>query len=528
MKKPKAKSEQLISALQNPGLYEHPVERFSLIETHISWVVLTGSFAYKIKKPVNLGFVDFSTLEKRHFYCNEELRLNRRFSTDLYLDVVAISGSHKQPCLGKKDDIIEYAVKMREFPQQNLLDTYASEHKLLPAHIDSLAEIIVDFHRVAQPAKSDSLYGSTGTVRQWTEENFEKIGNSLPVKSLPKDFSRLKKWCLSPSNQRLTNMIKRQADGFVRECHGDLHLGNIAIIDGRITPFDCIEFNPILRWIDTTSEIAFVAMDLCAHAYSKYAWQFINRYFLLSGDYAGIALLRYYFVYRAMVRAKVEALRIPPEAFNKNSDNNLFVKVKRYLDLAQVWIDIYRPAIIIMHGLSGSGKSTLANHLACSLGAIQIRSDVERKRMFNLKPGDDSSSTLEQSIYTKDATRQTYDQLEGLSVEITRAGFSVIVDASFLKLSQREQFKELALRQALPFVVCSCEAMESDLRERINKRLESHSDASEANPDVLQHQIQTQEIITTSERNQMKIITTTNSKFSSLQLQSLSSHIMAS
>lgn len=528
MKKPKGKSNQLISALQNPVLYDHPVEQFSIIETHISWVILTGHFAYKIKKPVNLGFVDFSTLEKRHFYCKEELRLNRRFAEEIYLEVIAISGSHKQPSLDKNSDIIEYAVKMHEFPQQNLLDTYASEHKLLPAHIDSLAEIVADFHRIARPAKSGSLYGSSGNISLWTQENFEKIEKNLPENSLPENFENLKKWCLSSDNHRLTSMIKRQANGFVRECHGDLHLGNIAIIDGRITPFDCIEFNPNLRWIDTTSEIAFVAMDLCAHGYSEYAWQFINRYLLLSGDYAGIALLRYYFVYRAMVRAKVEALRIKTRASTRNNDDNSYLKVKRYLDLAQVWINNYRPAIIITHGLSGSGKSTLANHLACSLGAIQIRSDVERKRIFGLGPADDSRSGLEESIYSKAATKRTYDHLEDLSGDITRAGFSVIVDASFLKISQRQQFRDLALKRGLPFVVISCEASESVLRERINKRLENRNDASEAGLDVLQHQIQSQEIITTLERNQIKIITATDSKLNSLQIQSLLSHIEAS
>ena len=225
MKKMIVKSGQLIHALQDPLLYDHPVEQFSLIETHISWVILTGSFAYKIKKPVNLGFVDFSTLEKRHFYCREELRLNRRFAPNLYLDVVAVSGSHKQPSLEKKSGIIEYMVKMREFPQQNLLNNYASDHHLLPDHINSLAEVVADFHRIAQTANSDSLFGSVGTITEWTEENFEKIEEKYPKKALPKNFESLKKWCISSSNQRLTNMIKRQANGFVRECHGDLHLG---------------------------------------------------------------------------------------------------------------------------------------------------------------------------------------------------------------------------------------------------------------------------------------------------------------
>ena len=185
MKKAIAKSGQLIHALQNPLLYDHPIKKFSVIETHISWVILTGSYAYKMKKPVDLGFVDFSTLDKRHFYCREELRLNRRFAPNLYLDVVAISGSHKKPSLEKESGIIEYMVKMREFPQQNLLDNYASDHHLLPDHINSLAEVVADFHRIAEPANSDSLFGSVGTITVWTEENFVKIEVKMPKKALP-------------------------------------------------------------------------------------------------------------------------------------------------------------------------------------------------------------------------------------------------------------------------------------------------------------------------------------------------------
>lgn len=525
MKKMIVKSGQLIHALQDPLLYDHPVEQFSLIETHISWVILTGSFAYKIKKPVNLGFVDFSTLEKRHFYCREELRLNRRFAPNLYLDVVAVSGSHKQPSLEKKSGIIEYMVKMREFPQQNLLNNYASDHHLLPDHINSLAEVVADFHRIAQTANSDSLFGSVGTITEWTEENFEKIEEKYPKKALPKNFESLKKWCISSSNQRLTNMIKRQANGFVRECHGDLHLGNIAFIDGRITPFDCIEFNPKLRWIDTISEIAFVAMDLCAHGYAEYAWQFINRYLQINGDYAGIALLRYYFVYRAMVRAKVEALRMTQENSFSGPDRKSLQKVKRYLDLAQSWTDNYRPAIIIMHGLSGSGKSTLAYQLSTRLGVIHIRSDVERKRIFGLAAEDDSRSVLKQSIYSKDATTRTYDHLEDMTIKIIQAGFSVIVDASFLKFSHRKTFMQMALKHAVPFVILSCDASEEILRDRIKQRLKNRDDASEANLDVLQKQLQTQEKITTKEKTQAKIITSTESKLNSSQLQKLLLHI---
>jgi aminoglycoside phosphotransferase family enzyme/adenylate kinase family enzyme len=520
-------SSQLIRALQDPGIYDHPVKQFSLIETHISWVILTGSFAYKIKKPVNLGFVDFSTLEKRHYFCVEELRLNRRFAPDLYLDVVAIRGSHKQPSLEKDGEIIEYAVKMREFSQRDLLDSYASAHRLEPDHIDSLADVIADFHRLAPPAKSDSVFGSVGTIKEWTRENFVNIEAEVPEKILPEYFQSLKKWCLTSSNKRLTNMIERHANGFVRECHGDLHLGNIALIDDHITPFDCIEFNPNLRWIDTTSEIAFVVMDLYAHGYPEYAWQFINRYFHANGDYAGIGLLRYYFVYRATVRAKVEALRLTPENPGITRSREAYQAVQHYLDLAQNWASNRSPAIIVMHGLSGSGKSTLARHLSSTLGAIQIRSDVERKRMFGLDAKADSGSEVEKDIYSQEATNKTYDHLEDLTGKIIESGFTAIVDASFLKLMHRQQFSQLALNSHFPFVLVSCEASSEELASRIEQRIKNGEDPSEANLEVLNHQLQTQEAISEEERNQAKVIISTGPTLSPNQLHDLKLHINA-
>ena len=518
-------SNELICALQNPLLFDHPVKQFSVIETHISWVILTGLFAYKIKKPVNLGFADFSTLDKRRYFCFEELRLNRRFAPDLYLSVIPIRGSHSQPGLSRVGEVIEYAVKMREFSQQDLLDNYASEQKLKPVHIESLAEVVVELHRTAPETESGSLFGSVETVTEWTRENFDQIEAEISRGLLPEYFDSLKKWCLWSSDKRLSNMVQRQAKGFVRECHGDLHLGNIAYIDGRITPFDCIEFNPSLRWIDTTSEIAFVAMDLCAHGYPEYAWQFVNRYFQASGDYAGIALLRYYFVYRAMVRAKVEALRVTQKDLVTNHQNQPYHAARHYMDLAQHWATNQRPAVIIMHGLSGSGKSTLARHLSGVLGAIQIRSDVERKRMFGLDAEQDSGSTVEQNIYTQDATNRTYDHLEDLAQEIILADFTVIIDASFLKVIHREQFRQFASKHGVPFLMLHCDASSDALRDRIVQRMKSQHDPSEADLGVLQHQLETQEEITSEERNHVKIISSTETILSPDELQTLMLHI---
>jgi len=512
---------ELIPALQNPALYDHPVESFLVIETHISWVLLTGLYAYKFKKPVNLGFVDFSSLEKRKYYCLEELRLNRRFAPGIYLDVVEVRGSHDRPSLQGNGEVIEYAVKMREFQQHDLLSNYADQQLLEPKHIESIADVVADFHANAAVVDADTAFGSVDTVSKWSIENFDHIEAIVPAHVLPGYFKTLKHWCLGMNAKRDRLIEERLAAGFVRDCHGDLHLGNLAFIDGQVTPFDCIEFNPELRCIDTTSEIAFVAMDLQARGYTGGSWHFINRYLQNTGDYTGIALLRYYIVYRALVRAKVEALRLSQQTPDSDFDDKHYAESFHYLQLAQTWSVNARPALIIMHGLSGSGKSTLARQLVESLGVIQLRSDIERKRLFNFSPDADSGSSLEQGIYTRQASELTYDHLQDLARKITSAGFTVIVDATFLKQPDRQRFKKMAAQYQLPHVIVSCEAPEQVLRERIIQRSKKQNDPSEANLEVLQQQLQSQDIIDQQERDHTEMITCSQSMLSPDQLQKL-------
>lgn len=518
-------SDELVRALQNPAIYGHPVKNISVIETHISWVILTGIFAYKIKKPVNLGFVDFSTLEKRQYFCAEELRLNRRFAPDLYLEVVPITGSRTHPYLAGDGAAIEYAVKMQEFLQHDLLGTYATEHRLEPAHIDSMARVIADFHSIATPADPDSVFGSSKTFLKWSRENFEHIDAVLPGQVLPEGYEALKEWCLLPGDAHQAATNKRKSDGFVRECHGDLHLDNIALIDGRITPFDCIEFNEDLRWIDTMSEVAFVAMDLQARGYPGLAWRFINHYLQITGDYAGIALLRSYFVYRALVRAKVEALRVRQENPAGRLASVQYQGACRYLRLARAGSRNNRPAMIMMHGFSGSGKSTVAEQLVDSLGAIQVRSDIERKRLFGLEQQDTSSSGTGQGIYRPDATRQTYQRLAELAGVIMQAGYTAIVDASFLDLSYRNQFRQLARQHKVPHILISCNAPASVLRDRITGRNRQDADPSEATLDVLQHQERSHEALTDEERDSALVLAASRTALASNQMDMLESRI---
>ena len=516
---------EFIAGLQNPKLYNHPVINFSLIETHISWVLLTGCYAYKIKKPVNLGFLDFSTLEKRRFYCLEELRLNRRFAPDLYIDVVGIRGSHKHPRLDGCEAIIEYAVKMREFPQACLMSTIVDEHRLKKPHVDSIAQTISKFHLNAEVATANSQNSIIDGIALFNRENFETLEFIMPEYMLPEYYQSLKNWCFDICLSKHKFMLERIQNGFIRECHGDLHLGNIALIDGQVTLFDCVEFNPQLRWLDTISEIAFVAMDLCARGYSNLAWRFINHYSAATGDYNGISLLQYYIVYRALVRSKIEALRETQEVDQINNQQQSFRDTLRYLDLAWHWKENSRPAVIVMHGLSGSGKSTIASQLSESLGGIQIRSDVERKRLFNLNPLEHSDSSLERGIYTSDATFQTYTQLAMLTDKVVKSGITVIVDASFLKRCYRNQFKRLARKAHAAYIIISCNASIDELRDRISRRSAAQNDPSEANLEVLEQQLEYQDQFSSKELKNAFTMDCSEPRLSHDQLQELEQQI---
>ena len=488
-----AASARLVHALDNPQAFDHPVRYLRFLETHISWIILTGDYAYKIKKPVDFGFLDFSTLAKRRHYCHEELRLNRRFAPRIYLDVVEIRGSPDAPRIfgdgggdggGDGDgDVIEYALQMIEFPQQCLLSHHATDGTLDAALIDALASRVNHMHGDADIAPMDSAYGRVGSVLHWSEENLLQLQNNIPIELMPASFTQLRQWYRELDDLPAL-LERRRLDGRIRECHGDLHLDNIALIDNEVMPFDCIEFNPELRWIDTISEAAFVAMDLQASGYPGLCWRFLSRYLENSADYDAVDLLRYYVIYRALVRAKVEALRAGPTTTVGKTD---FSAAFAYLDLAQQWASAQNAGMILMHGLSGSGKSTVATQLVEALGAIQLRSDVIRKQLFELAADADSDSAVNQGIYSEDATTLTYRRLRQIAQKITTAGFCVIVDASFLLQAQRRILLELASTSGCPCVVVECDAPLDELRKRISER---RNDPSEADLQVLEQQIQ--------------------------------------
>ncbi len=499
---------KLIRSLKNPRFYDHAVlGEVGVIETHISWVVLTGSYAYKIKKPVNLGFLDFSTLEKRHFYCQQELRLNRRLAPSLYLDVVAITGSAEHPRLHGPGAAIEYAVKMRQFPQQVQLDRVLARGELYPQHIDALASTVAAFHADVAIAKPTDVYGDPEKIQETVLANFNRVLSGLRNEKAAERLLSLRRWAQQEYERCRPILAMRKQHGYVRECHGDMHLRNMALLDGEVLVFDCIEFSDTLRWIDVISEIAFVVMDFDDRHCPQLGRRFLNAYLEHTGDYGSLEVLPYYLMYRAMVRAMVDSIRIHQSSMDEAEKRRVLDEYRSYLTLAEQYTQAMHPALIITHGLSGSGKTTLAQALLEHYPAIRIRSDVERKRLFGLAAAARTRSGIDQGLYTPEVTARTYARLHELARVILKAGYSVIVDATFLKQAQRQEFQSLAEELGVPFLILDCEAPDQILRERVSQR--GQTDVSEANLAVLERQLASREPLSEIEQTLALIVDTT-------------------
>ncbi len=523
---PEPSQPTLIKALLDPACYDYPVTAVELIETHISWILLTGSYAYKIKKPVNFGFLDFSSLEKRRFYCEEELRLNRRFAPQLYLDVVPICGTRQQPVLNGSGMPVEYAVKMRQFPQQDLYDQMLENGQLGAFQVDEMAREVALFHTRIAASPAPAGFGTPEAVQYPVLENFRQIAELAAGRPELEMLAALENWSKAEFVRLQKDLSDRKENNYIRECHGDLHLGNMAWINGAVTLFDCIEFNPGLRWIDVMSDAAFVIMDLHDRGRPDLAQRFLNTYLEQTGDFDGLAVLNYYLVYRAMVRAKVAGIRASQPRLQPEQAQAAWNSMAGYLKLATRFTQPRRPWLLITHGLSGSGKTTLSQTLLEQSNAIRLRSDVERKRLFGLTPRESSQSGLNSGIYNADARLSTYRHLEQVARKILQAGYPVIVDAAFLKLAERKVFRSLASTLRVPFVILHLQADAATLRQRITERQVSGRDASEATLQVLELQLRDSEGLTHEEAAATWTLDTEHPATASTALQKLARQLM--
>jgi len=375
---------------------------------------------------------------------------------------------------------------MRQFSQESELDHLLAHDKLQYEMIDATADLIANFHQKIGIAKSTSDYGNPDRVYQPIQENFKQIREKETDVSILELLSDIEQWSEGEFNKIKPVLAERKKNGFIRECHGDLHLRNIAWYKNKPLAFDCLEFNPNFRWIDVISEVAFLTMDLEDHQQSETAQRFLNRYLELTGDYKGCQVLRLYLVYRATVRAKVDAIRSHQPGIRKHDAIDASKKFYSYLQLAQTYTKQTSPFIIITRGMSGSGKSKWSQSLLEKLNAIRIRSDVERKRLFNIDTMQDSHENVEQGIYNSEATSKTYLKLLELAEDVVDAGLPVIIDTTFTMPQQRSLIKKLEIQKNIPFIIIEFTAVKEIFRQRVVQRKNNISDAD---INVLENQI---------------------------------------
>jgi len=475
-----------LAGLLEPAAYPHAVAAVRLIETHISWVLLTGQFAYKIKRPVQYSFVDLRSPERRAFLCSEELRLNRRFSAELYLEVCTITDDNGAARVAGRGEVIEHAVRMREFRAEDQLDRLLAQGRVTAEEVAGFGRELASLHERLPVAAAEKEWGRPERVRALLLENLEqclqvaeRLGTQSAVRAL-----------IAPYRARLSAadcLASRRSAGKVRECHGDLHAGNIVRYGGRLLAFDCMEFEPAFRWIDVAEEVAFLFMDLQARGFAKHAQAFLGGYLFQSGDYQLCRLLRLYATHRALVRAKVAALQ-ETNAREASRCAAAPEEHRRYVDCARRLLTPGRPRLILTCGVSGSGKTWLAVRLAPHLGAVHVRSDVERKRLGGLAEWQRSDAALEQALYSREMSARTYARLRDCAKEVLEGGYSVIVDATFHRREDRALLHALAADRGIDMQVIVCQAPHAVLEARLAARQEAARDASEADLAVLKWQ----------------------------------------
>ncbi len=483
-----------------------PADAPVILETHLSWVILDAEDAWKIKKPVAFDFVDFSTLERRRVACEAELTLNRRYSPSLYVGVVPIVGTAAAPRLAPTAPVagpkagdadsgagtpIEYAVRMKRFSQHEIFSAMIAEDRLDADGIDALASHVAALHAAAT-GTPDPDAGTPAVVGRQVLQAADGVASVLDDARAARVRTRLAR-VLDASQPVLET---RRAQGFVRECHADLHLSNICRYRGAVAVFDCLEFDPLLRRIDVMADLAFIVADLLAWRRQDLAYRLLDRYLTQSGDHGGLRVLRLYIAYRAMVRARVALLRVagspsagPPAASGGPPPASRPPSVTDYVAVADEILDPVKPTLAILHGLSGSGKSRVAERLVERLPLIRLRSDVERKRLLGLPASARTGSPPGQGAYGAEHSRSVYAQLASKAALAAGAGFAVLVDATFQRREDRRRFADLARSLGVPFLIVDVRADEDVLCTRIRQRLALANDPSEADEQVLAMQI---------------------------------------
>jgi uncharacterized protein len=466
---------ELIQQMLLPEFYPHPVTiPIELIQTHASIVLLTGDFAYKLKKPVNFGFLDYSTVINRKHFCEEEIRLNQRGAKELYLAVLPISKQGHQYQFSDRGEIVDYAVKMVQFSQSALLSNMFESGQITTDDIAETGRVVAHFHAEAQTSEYISSFGTVAKIRQSIDNNYRQTEKYIGRSQTQQQYTETKAYTDRFLLEYEQLFLDRIAGGFIRECHGDLHLRNICRWQTKILLFDCIEFNEPFRFVDTIYDVAFAVMDLEARGRKDLANRFLNTYVEQTGDWAGLQVLPMYLSRQAYVRAKVTSFLLDDVGISSADRAAAAETAGNYYHQAWSYTQSKQGRLIVLSGLSGSGKSTLGKQIATSLGGVQIRSDAVRKHLGGislLTKGDDS-------LYTPEMTARTYQEVLLLGAKLTAQGWTVILDAKYDRQSLRTAVINLAQSEGIQLDIIYCNVPESVLFDRLAQRTGDIADAT--------------------------------------------------
>jgi aminoglycoside phosphotransferase family enzyme/predicted kinase len=487
-KEPRVELTQLIAALADPAAYPAKVDAVDVRQTHISVVFLAGEHVYKIKKPVNLGFLDFSTLAKRRHFCQEEVRLNARLAPDVYLGVVPIVADGDRVRVDGPGEPIEWAVKMRRLADEQTLESRLERGQVSDELARAVARKIADFHRTAETNSRIAAFGRFEVVAANARGNFEHARGHVGEAISRAVFDRLQTRTEAVLAERHELIESRATRGVPRDTHGDLRLDHIYVDDGicvddgaalRLTIIDCIEFNEQFRFADPVADVAFLAMDFKFEGRGDLAAVLVDEYFHATADEEGRQLLPFYTSYRAAVRGKVEGFKAAEAEVRKLDREEALKRARGYwlLALGEIEPPERKPCLVLVGGLPGTGKSTLAAGLAERAGCEVIRSDVVRKQLAGADAGSSQAADFGQGIYSPEWNERTYAECLRQAEAALFEGRRVIVDASFRENHRRRAFFAAAKRWGVPAGMFVCQADGEIIKSRLAARRGDASDA---------------------------------------------------
>jgi len=468
---------QLFERMRQPSFYGSDVTGVEIMQTHISFVALAGSYAYKVKKAVNFGFLDFSTLEKRKHFCEEELRLNRRLCPEIYLAVVPITMHNKELKLDGQGEIVDYAVKMKRFPQEYMMMHRLAQNQVGENTIEKICTILVEFYQKDQPTKEIISFGQVEAIKKNVVENFEQTTSVIDLTIPKKMYQFIERVSYEFFDTRKKVFEDRIKEGHIHDCHGDLHSGNIVINDG-ICIFDCIEFNKRFRYCDIASDIGFLAMDLDFQNKPFLSSFLMETYMNKSGDKGVHDVLNLYKSYRAYVRGKVLGFRLDDPHVHPQEKNEIVATASKYFELSHYYaslldIDLHlpRPLCFMVSGITGTGKSTLAKKLSIDYHAQVLNSDMVRKQLAGIDAFEHHFDGVNKGLYAPQKTQQTYESLCNNALEILHQKNHVIVDATFQQKAFRDLLKNTAEEAHAIFIPIGCTCPDEKARQWLNQRL---------------------------------------------------------